>query len=93
MLYKLSEWESESGWHAGCVDNLASNSNAWWLPARILNISPAAFVEWVIKEYQPDDVYFSEEKCLFFFSWKSQEKERKYKNYINKKARERNFQI
>ena len=93
MLYKMSEWESSSGWHCGCIDDLTKGSNVWYLPARILNMTPAAYMEWVIKEYKPDYTYFSSEKCLFFFSWKSQEKERAFKNFINKKARERNFQI
>ena len=94
MLWQAKEWLSEgSGWHCGCLDDLGKGSNAWHLPARILGITPAAFVELVVKQYKPDYVYFSEEKCLFFYSWKSQTAERKFKNFINAEARKKNFQI
>ena len=94
MLYKLTEWQDVCGkWHCGCVDDLANGSNMWYLPARILNISPAQYISWVIDNYAPDDIYASKEKCLVFISWTDQNKMRKFKNYINKKAREINFQI
>jgi len=94
MLWQMKEWESPvSGWHCGCVDNLAQDSNVWYLPARILDISPAAFIELLIKEYKPDYIHFNEEKCLFHYSWKSQTAERKFKNFINAAARKKNFQI
>ena len=94
MLYKMSEWESPvSGWHCGCVDALADPNNTWWLPARILNISPAEYVELVITKFKPDHVYFNKEKCFFSFSWNSQTAERAFKNYINAAARKINFQI
>jgi len=93
MLYKLTEWESESGWHAGCLDDLGHDSNVWYLPARILGLSPAQFIEWLIKNYKPDHTHFCKDKCLFFFSWSSQSMMRQYKNLINAEARKKNFQI
>lgn len=97
MLYQMKEWESGvSGFHCGCLDDLSHNSNAWYLPARVLGISPAAFIKLLITEYKPDHVYykFNEDgSCFFGYSWDFQEHERKFKNYINKIAREKNFQI
>ena len=93
MLYKCEEWQSGSGlWHCGCMENLAGGSNEWYLPARILGLSPAAFVQYMIKEFNPL-VTANKEKGLVFFSWQKQADMRKYKNFINKKARECNFQI
>ena len=93
MLYKQTEWESESGWHCGCVDNLGKNSNAWYLPARILGLNPADYIKFIIKNYKPDNIWVDSEKYLVFFSWKNQSDMRLFKNFINKKARECNFQI
>lgn len=94
MLYQMKEWETISNkWHCNCVDNLAQGSGEWYLPARILGISPAAYLEYVIKNFKPDDIYANKEKCLVFFSWNSQADCRKFKNFINRKAREKNFQI
>ena len=94
MLYKMSEWESQTGyWHCNCVDNLAGAAGLWWTPARILDLTPAAYIKFVIENFKPDNIYTNSDKCLVFFSWKSQTNCRHFKNYINKKAREKNFQI
>lgn len=93
MLWKMTEWKAPSGqWYCNCVDKLASNAGAWYTPARILGWEPADYVEYVIKNYHPN-VFYSAEKCLVFFSWDSQSDMRKYKNWLNKIAREKNFQI
>lgn len=93
MLYKMEEWESPSGWHAGCTQKLGQDSNVWYLPARILGISPAEYMKLVLAKYKPDKLYFNREKCLFFFSWTDQAAMRRYKNDINAAARRVNFQI
>ena len=92
MLYRCEEWESPTGWHCNCVINLAGGSSIWYLPARILNISPAAFVELMITEYNAN-AFIDKEKCLVFFTWQKQSDMRRWKNFINKKAREINFQL
>lgn len=93
MLYKMSEWEDPIGWHCGDVEALGKNSNAWWYPARILNLSLADYITFIIDNYKPDYYYFDKQAFLFAFSWKNQSKMREFKNFINRKARERNFQI
>ena len=93
MLYKMTEWEDHSGWHCNCIDNLGNNSGVWYLPARILNLSPADYLQLLIDKFQPDRIIVDKEKCNVFFSWSRQDKMRIYKNYINKMARQKNFQI
>lgn len=93
MLYKQVEWESESGWHCNCVDNLANNSGAWWHPARILGITPAQFISLLLDKYKPDYFYCNKETGFCNWSWKSQTKMRLYKNMINAAARKVNYQI
>ena len=94
MIWQASEWQSASGlWHCGCLDKLGQDSNAWYLPARILGLTPANYIKLIIAKYKPDDVYVNTEKCLVFFSWKSQAQMRLFKNMINAEARKKNFQI
>ena len=93
MLWKAEEWETSSGWHCNCVSNLAHNSAAWYIPARILNISPADFIELLFRQFKPDNFYFDENTCFCNWSWKSQANMRKFKNFINAEARKKNFQI
>ena len=93
MLYHQSEWESVSGWHCNCVDNLGKDSGAWWHPARILGVSPAQFIAILIERFKPDTFYYNAETCFCSWSWKSQAAMRKYKNWINAEARRVNYQI
>lgn len=94
MLYQQSEWQSPSNaWHCNCIDNLAGNSGAWYLPARILGLTPADFLKILITDFKPDHFSYDKEKCFCQWSWKSQSAMRKYKNFINAAARKVNFQI
>ena len=94
MLYQMKAYQSQTGrWHCSCVDNLKNGSGVWWHPARILGISPAAFVSLLLNDYQPDDFYYNEDKNYLEFSWNNQIAMKKFMNFINKKAREINYQI
>lgn len=94
MLYKLSEWQGASGlWYCNCIDSLATNAAKWYAPARVLGISPAEFVKLVIGKFGADVVSYSQESGFFHYAWTKQEKMRSFKNYINRVAREKNFQI
>ena len=90
----MSEWQSLSGqWHCNCIDNLTNNAGVWYMPARILNISPADYIKLILTKYKPDCFSYNKEKCVFLFSWSNQNNMRKFKNDINAAARKINFQI
>ena len=95
MLYKLTEWQSTNGrWHCNCIDDLGNNSAYWVLHARVLGLKADEFLKWLFnQDFKPDYFYYNKEKFLCFWSWKNQEQMRKYKNFINRKAREKNFMI
>lgn len=96
MVWQLEEFQSEGdkSWHCNCIKALGTPHMAeWYIPARILEISPAEYVEYMIDNFKPDHIYVNKEKCLIFFSWNKQADMRKYKNTLNRIAREKNFQI
>ena len=97
MLYQMKEWCTLTGhWHTGFIDSFAGDRAAWYHPARILGISPASFLSLVIKDYKPDEVIVlgrDGDNPGFIFSWESQSAMRRYKNFINRKAREINYQV
>lgn len=97
MLYQMKEWQTVTGkWHAGFIDTFAGDAAAWYQPARILNISPADYLSLVINEYKPDHIWVlgkDGDNPSFIFSWDSQSAMRRYKNFINRKAREINYQV
>jgi hypothetical protein len=93
-LYKASEWQDETKyWHCNDVEELGKGSGVWWHPARMLNMAPSAYVQWVIENYHPDKVTHSDDCAFVGFAWKSQTQMRKFKNYLNAEARKRNFQV
>ena len=93
-ILKYSEWEDSSGnWHCGDIEDLGKGSNLWWLPARMLGMTPAAYLEWVITNYKPDNVYYSDDASFVGWNWKSQTAMRKMKNDLNAKARTKGFMI
>ena len=91
-LYRVSEWQGGSGvWYCNDVEDLAGISSRWWTPARMLNMPLDEYVTMLIKEFKVDNISYNPEANVLVFSWKSRESCRKYKNWINKKARECNF--
>ena len=92
-LYKMTEWESVGYWHCNDVSDLTHGSAYWWLPARMMKLSPAQYVQWVIDNFHPDIVSHSDDGSFVSFCWKSQSEMRKYKNKVNALARQENFMI
>lgn len=95
MLYEVSEWQSAASglYYCSNVKDLGHNSGDWWIPARILNMTPAAFLEYFIKEFKPDKISYNAEKNFLYYAWATPENCHKWKLYINKMARRTNFQI
>ena len=91
-LLRMTEWQGGSGvWYCNDVEDLAGISSRWWTPARMLNMPLDEYVIMLVKEFKVDRISYNPEANVLHFSWKSREACRKYKNWINKKARECNF--
>lgn len=94
MLYECKEWQGTSGvWYCEHTASFPRDVQKWIVPARILQVTPADFIQLLIDEFEPDKIYHNEDCSFVGWGWTSQAKMRKYKNWINQKARERNFQI
>ena len=93
-IYKCSEWQSATGrWHCADVEDLANGSAYWWIPCRILGISPEEFILLLKDKFNASDFYFDRKKNVLLYSWEKQSDMRKYKNWINAQARKVNFII
>ena len=94
MLYKLEEWQGSSGmWYCSHTASFPKNISLWLVPSRMMGISADDFLKLLIKEYKPDKIYHNEDCSFVGWGWKSQSAMRKYKNAINKLAREKNYQV
>ena len=94
MLYRLEEWQGESGrWYCEHISSSPEGVQKWVLPARLLDMTVDKFLQWLMDTYKPDH-FFRTEDCSFVgWSWSDQEQMRKYKNAMNKIARQKNFLI
>ena len=93
-LYKMVEWQDGAG-NAHCNDtsDLAGIAGYWWVPARLLDLTPADFVKWLIDTYKPDHVSFDGKTFLYWWNKDHYGLQHKYLLYINKVAREKKFYI
>ena len=94
-IYKASEWKSGRKWYVADISDLANDSAAWWIPARILNLSLEDFVMLLKNEYNATiDGWYPESnngKSLLTFSWFNYSDAHKYLLYINRVARNKNW--
>lgn len=93
-VYKCSEWSNTNGrWFCGDVEDLANDSNAWWIPCRILGIAPTDFILLLKDTFHASNFSYNINANVLIFSWDKQSDMRKYKNWINDKARKANYII
>ena len=92
--YEAKIWQGQSGrWYCNDTSHIGAGSADWYIPARIMGISPAQFIEYLLKEFQPDYYYYDADKNFFSYSWASQSKANYFKLTINRIARDKNFQV
>lgn len=97
-MYKASEWTDASRkWHVADTSDLANDSAAWWIPARILGLSLVDFVLLLKNEYNanitgwyPDS---NNGRSLLLFNWNNYNDAHRYLLYINRIARNKNWTI
>ena len=90
-IFKMEEWKSNGKWLCGDVSALAANSNAWWYPANILHLSPVDYVKTLINKYHAINLHYTAKNNVLIFYFSSLVDCRKFKNEINKLAREQKF--
>lgn len=90
-IYKAEEWESIGKWYVGDVSALAANSNKWWHQSNIFNTSPVEFVKILINKYKASIISYTCKSDVLIFYFTSLADARKYKNDLNKLARNRKY--
>ena len=91
-VLKFSEWQSGSGtWRAADVENLSGRSNAWWLPARMLNLSLTDYILLVKNKYHASNFVYFRDKNLLFWGWKNYNDCHAFVLFINREAKKRKF--
>ena len=90
-IYHAEVWECNGKYLCGDVSALAACSNYCWYPAFILDLTPVDFVKLLISKYHAIDLKYQAKYDVLIFYFPSLEAARKYKNDINRAARNKNF--
>lgn len=90
-IYNAEVWESNGRYYVGDVSALAACSNKWWHQANIFQLMPVDFVILLIDHFLATIVSYTCESDVLIFYFTSLEDARKYKNELNKLARNRKY--
>lgn len=90
-LYKADIWKDNGVWHVNDVQDLAGISGYWWVPMRMLELSPIEYVTLLKEKFNASNFIYTAKYDTLIFSFKKESDGRKFKNYINKIARDKNF--
>ena len=94
QLLKYTEWQGAAGsWYCNDTSDLTSIRSLWWAPARMMNIAPAEYVEWLVTNFKPDYIVYNEERDVLVYSWRKITDMRLFKNKLNALARKYNYVI
>lgn len=93
-LYHVQEWQSTSGrWFCNDVEDLSGVSAKWWIPCRMLGISPIDYILLLINEFKVSEIKYNREKDYLFFYWNNYNDCHKYALWINKCGKRANLII
>lgn len=95
-LLRYEEFQVGNKWY--CNDNKEighSQAGLWYVPARMLGISADEYVKMLVEKFEVDNISYMNNGVwpagVLVFSWTSQAKMRKFKNWLNAEARKRNY--
>lgn len=92
-IYRMSEWAIGDKWYCNDVEDLAKGSGYWWIPCRILDMTPTDFILLLKETFHVDNITYNKEANILIYSWNKQADMRKFKNWINQMARKANAWI
>lgn len=94
-VLKLSEFEDGVGKIHIQYDELVGTGINWIAPARVLGMDVATFITVLKNDYQADIVFYKKDDKVSFvgYSWTSLVMARKFKNMVNRIAREKKFTL
>ena len=92
-ILKYEEWEINGDWYCNDTSDLCGIAGKWWVPARMLQLPLEEYTQMLISDFEPDFIRYNKEADVLLFSWRSQTKMRKFKNWLNAQARKHQFYV
>ena len=93
-IYKCAEWQGGDGnWYVNDVTDGNSVAIKWYTPARMLNMALTDYIHMLLKKFNAKIEKYNDVTEVLIFYFVTQAEARQFKNYINRKAREIQFQV
>lgn len=90
-LYHATSFQSPSGrWCVGDFSAVGKMSNAWWLPARMMNMELTDYVLFLIK-HKASHIIFDDKTLLFSFD--NYADAHAWELLLNREAKKHNFRV
>lgn len=94
QLYIAGEWQGDSGYYyISNITDLGNNSGYWGHLLKIFDVDVDNLVKLLVDEFHVDYIKYYIESDVLIYYWKSLTAARKFKNELNKKAREKRYMI
>lgn len=92
-ILHYDEWQSNGRWLCGDTSSFVNKSNTWWYIPNLLGISSVDYIMLLKDKFNATYIRYKVEYDVLIFSFDTLADCRKFKNYINKIAREKKFYI
>lgn len=93
-LYVAEEWQSGSGaYYVSNLNDLGNNSGYWGHLLKIFQVDVDNLVKLLVNEFKVTYIEYCIETDVLIYHWDTLTAARKFKNALNKAARERKYFI
>lgn len=93
-ILKLTEWQSAAGhYYVSDLEELAKRSGYWYYIPIMLGISAEDYVLMLKNKYQSNSITYNKDKDVLIFTFPTLTLARKFKNDMNKIARDKSFRV
>ena len=94
QLYVAEEWQSSSGvYYVSCLKDLGNNSGYWGHLLKIFNVDVDNLVKLLTDEFHVEYLSYNIDTDVLIYYWTSLTSARKFKNELNKRARQIKYMI
>jgi|GEM_PF-3882093 len=92
MLYQEKEFKAGNNYYSIGAAVVGKRYHSWMVPCRILGLTPAEYVKLLIEEFNAIVTYSPKQKFLSRH-WKNVNDFNRWRLYINREARQKNYQV
>ena len=92
-ILKLSTWQIGNKWYVGDIEDLGHGSGTWWYIPQALDVPYEKYPHLLKDEYNATLLRYHAKENVFIFAFEKYADANRFKNYVNKKARDKHFMV